>query len=700
MKTVFNYLITFILFVFSCHSLFSQCVDGGLEQNDTTSWNTWFGAFNTTPENMTQGISVQPPPNFNSVQIVNSGFDPNVSILNRVLNGNNALRIGNLGANDPINVNSSMASYTFTVDASNENFRFWYAMVANSSPHASDDELNRMTWYMKLGPGTTANAAIPVNTSDPSWNLYQLTAFQRVIPQDPTTDPWFTQFNNSPIWYRSWTCQNYDLSAWRGQQITIYFRTYDCLPGGDLLYMYVDGLCSPQSLNVSFDLPTTACRTPETPLILDATATQNADSYTLSIVEDLPPGTPFQTIFSTLYTGTFFTQPPGIVDIRELYRTQTGITRFQCGKRYKVRLTATNSCGENGSVEKIIRITCPPVNAGSDKVVCCGQNVTIGLNLGGYIWPYPSFSWSPVPAGVEGNTAQMTFTPTQSGIYTLTTTDNNGCTNSDRVNVKLIRDFEVNVSENCPQGSNLDERIRSCEGYYTLTANVNELTCPKVNGETTGQQPIYDDYSFEWHYNGFTHYGRTIQTPPYVNGQDSIKLIVSNSCFSKTINYRFNCPKFVGLFPVLTFPSAFSPLNATNPQNLIFYIKHYFNGQTNGNWWDGAPNAYNAYGFHLRVYDRWGGLVYNKKVLDYSGLEQSEISWNGKYNGTGNVLPQGVYNFTLDLFNCSFPDGYRVQTTLSYHCVSEIWFFGMICSESYFHTWTNPSGIFYVNLLH
>ncbi|MDT8411013.1 MAG: T9SS type A sorting domain-containing protein [Vicingaceae bacterium] len=78
-------------------------------------------------------------------------------------------------------------------------------------------------------------------------------------------------------------------------------------------------------------------------------------------------------------------------------------------------------------------------------------------------------------------------------------------------------------------------------------------------------------------------------------------------------------------------------------------------GNSAANWFMLIENASNV---EFTVFNRWGLEVYNYKAYDPSGLKDIgyndyAFEWNG-HDNNGNALPQGLYNFNLEIKNCKF----------------------------------------------
>jgi hypothetical protein len=81
------------------------------------------------------------------------------------------------------------------------------------------------------------------------------------------------------------------------------------------------------------------------------------------------------------------------------------------------------------------------------------------------------------------------------------------------------------------------------------------------------------------------------------------------------------------VLPILYFPNTFSP-SATNPDEKVWKIY-------------GSQLA--AEGFQIRIYNRWGNLIFESESLEV--LKQT--GWDGRNADTGKIENAGVYTYTL-----------------------------------------------------
>ncbi|MGM0649582.1 MAG: gliding motility-associated C-terminal domain-containing protein [Bacteroidota bacterium] len=110
------------------------------------------------------------------------------------------------------------------------------------------------------------------------------------------------------------------------------------------------------------------------------------------------------------------------------------------------------------SEETFVLTVNPPatVNAGSNSPVCVGENITLTETGGAAV----NWTWSG-PGGFTSSSHNPIIgsaTDTESGTYTVTVTDNNGCTNADDVDVIVNPIPDVQVSSNSPicEGEDID----------------------------------------------------------------------------------------------------------------------------------------------------------------------------------------------------------------------------------------------------
>ncbi|GLR16584.1 SdrD B-like domain-containing protein [Portibacter lacus] len=171
------------------------------------------------------------------------------------------------------------------------------------------------------------------------------------------------------------------------------------------------------------------------------------------------------------------------------------------------------------------------------------------------------------------------------------------------------------------------------EFNITQTPTGNEICCPtSVVMHVQGNYPII---SVQWS-NG----GGGLVKPVTVSGNYSANIQYECNGQRKYITLNSSVNMGRGGFPSLSYHN-----NAVRPNNpLVFY--------------DNNPPSqfykpYNATKFHLRIFDRWGGMVYESVKQKCDGFVNGEIKWDGK--GTnGNNLQQGQYVGYVVLENCQY----------------------------------------------
>lgn len=191
------------------------------------------------------------------------------------------------------------------------------------------------------------------------------------------------------VWTKGWREVTFDLSPYRGQQVTLTFEADNCMPGGHFAYAYValrnncDGLMISGPLNACantnliYSIPGLTGATYNWTIPSDWTLLSGGDSNIINVKVGAGPGT-------------------GIITARE-----------------------RNSCAD--LKDDIQIVTSPPTIAGAvkgDNEVCSGTNVS-GLTLTGYqgsilnwLASPDGVSWNVVPNNTPLYTAQNLVTTT------------------------------------------------------------------------------------------------------------------------------------------------------------------------------------------------------------------------------------------------------------------------------------------------
>ncbi|MFM8917472.1 MAG: gliding motility-associated C-terminal domain-containing protein, partial [Bacteroidota bacterium] len=240
----------------------------------------------------------------------------------------------------------------------------------------------------------------------------------------------------------------------------------------------------------------------------------------------------------------------------------------------------------------------PIATASNDTTICTGSSVS--LIAGGGV----SYSWSPQTGLSNASINNPVSTPASPITYTVTVTDQNGCTDTEDVNLALndvpVASFEI------------DENVTTatCNGIETalintsLNANNNYWSFP--DGSTS-----------------------TDVNPTYNFGLSGtvITLVAQNNICYDTLTQNYNGPLLDVLFNNLV--NVFTPNN--DGKNDCFELGANFN-------FDGCSA--------IQIFNRWGRPVFTSGPGKYC--------WNGKTENTGDELPSGTYYLTVTVAGSSY----------------------------------------------
>jgi gliding motility-associated-like protein len=262
------------------------------------------------------------------------------------------------------------------------------------------------------------------------------------------------------------------------------------------------------------------------------------------------------------------------------------VTVTQFGS-YDFAWTEVNSMCSSSDIVTVRFHDAPPVNAGTDMLLCKGRSAQLIATGTG------TFHWTPTSSLNNPNIYNPLATPEITTLYTVTLTDPSGCTNSDQVNVEVRIQpvanagpdqvlefiFETNF-EAAPLSTNQT-------GVWTILTGDGDIS--NKNSPTS----LVSDLSLET--NSFIW---TVSNGVCPISSDTVNIEVNNL-----------------IIPTLITPNL-------DGNNDFFVIK-------------GIESFGNT---SLTVFNRWGGRVYENKEYDNS--------WDG-VNENGDPLPEDTYFFIL-----------------------------------------------------
>lgn len=675
----FPKIIAVVLFVILTKISLAQvqpCPNGDLENNNTLGWNFFYGNHDANSNQVTLNQFPIPMTSYRqNVPFVPGGrvrigSSTNVELIGQyreAINGNFSLKIGDNTAQNwslPIFQTAQMASYTFAVNnlldpATNRYIlKFNYALSFDDTRSAENaNQGARFQWFMTF-PSATPGPTDPVvpNTS------------RTILPTDVNPD--FQQGigivsvpNVVHYGFINWICQEYDLTQYAGQVLTIYFNTSSCTAGGHYAYAFIDGLCQGIKPVPSFTLNnSTFCLNSANPIAFDGSASTGELSYFIEIQEcdvnmNVIPGSP-------MVNDWFVRQQAGQMDLRNWYVNVKG-KQFKPNTYYKVKLAVSNPCNLWQESSKKIFIDATSSNAGADKILCCGNNSTAIIgNVGSPVIAGNTYNWTSTPAGFTATgVTSFTVSPTISTTYHLTVTDQSGCVATDDVDVLVIANQNPVINYGLPMTCNAgncnagqtQNKPTSCE--IKLSVSLPDLGC---NGNVNQANAAYWSAKYLANTTYLWNTGETTSSISVRPNISNYQVKVTTGCFSKTINYTVPAGSFL---PSGYFNQPIPPISVQNPpnswvnQNVFFSILEMGSNAPA----QGVGPAYNAYRYSLKLTQISGptpGAVYCQDVCSPTGFKNGDISF--ALVTMVNGLPQsniryGTYKWELTLWNCATP---------------------------------------------
>ena len=258
---------------------------------------------------------------------------------------------------------------------------------------------------------------------------------------------------------------------------------------------------------------------------------------------------------------------------------------------YTVIGTDQNGCSNTSQITVTVN-PLPTAVAIDDTILCNGSSITMSASGG------VQYQWSPSTGLNNPNIQNPVASPSDPITYTVTVTDNNGCTDDEDVFVDInpqpVASFEVD---------SIGRRI-DCDG----------INIKLVNTST-------DALDYYWNLGDGT--SSTNETPfnQYPFGASvNITLIATNNGCADTMTTHLD---FGDLNEYLKgLPNSFTPNN--DGVNDCFDLRKRLDFMECSSW---------------KIFNRWGELVFESTGNDHC--------WNGKKNGDGDPCPEGTYFYIL-----------------------------------------------------
>ncbi len=363
-----------------------------------------------------------------------------------------------------------------------------------------------------------------------------------------------------------------------------------------------------------------------------------------------------------------------------IYNWDNGVVNGQVFRPQESRTYTLAAQDINGCIvtdEVVITVNnLPVISAGPNIAACIGQDVTLsgaGANGGTYIWD-------------NGVTNGVAFIPAEGvTIYTVVGTDLNGCQNTSTVEVFVQAQPIVSftavqngfcapvevvftntspiIGTNCIWTIDGLTQIAGCgtqtmvfdrAGDYsvTLSMETNENGCVGTsrvdNAVQIDQTPIA---RFTYSPEVVTQIQSTVDfNNETAGGPASYFWEISNQATSTEMHPTHNFGNEVTAHNVTL--TATSPLGCADKytqvikikEEFIFFIPNAFTpdgSNLNEIFQPVFVSGFDPFDFELLIFNRWGEIIFES--------HDASIGWNGRYGVEGNICPDGVYSWKINV---------------------------------------------------
>ncbi|HEY1047103.1 MAG TPA: hypothetical protein VGF79_11730, partial [Bacteroidia bacterium] len=568
-----------------------QCVNpdlDGFENGTLSGWVCYYGTRQSAKDIHKINYNASANPISGRHEIVNSYIDQKNMKTVPDNGGSYALRLGSPNGDG----NVQAVTKTFFVTAANSKINIRYAAVFGYFEGHQNDVYHQ-PYVEIIVYASRSLIAVPVA-------YLQLWAGKNDN---------FTTIDSN-VSKRAWDCEVLDLSGFIGSNVTIQISNGPCNNNNHWVYTYID-FCGSVDSEPSISSDNNFCIGDS--IEFDGSASSNYTTWKYSVQSCNSSQTVFygDSVESDLYINTDI---PSSISINDLINK----TGYKCGY-FKVILYTKSKCSEWQSESKLIYISCPALGVAGPDICCPGGVCNVQIGTTGNV--SNTYSWSPSDCLSSSTVANPYFyssyciaPPTFPRVYTLTVTDQYGCSSSD----------EMTFHSNSPNiDTVLQTTVLGCAQQMILVgSNYSSIDWNWLDSEV-GNQHYEED---------------TIIVP----GRDyaiTLELTLNNSCGTDTTSFYIP--------PRVVFQTRALKIGATQAvshPNGIFGVQD-MSGPSFG-----APNAYFASTeIVLEVFDRNGGIWV---VYEHHGstINNGDIRWDCKINGK--PLANGIYIWRLGLKNC------------------------------------------------
>ena len=316
---------------------------------------------------------------------------------------------------------------------------------------------------------------------------------------------------------------------------------------------------------------------------------------------------------------------------------------------YTITGTDSNGCKSTDSVMITVNLL-PPVTLSGNTTICAGQSTSLSASGGS------SYSWTPSSGLSCNNCANPTASPTVTTTYTLSVS--NGTCTKDTVIAITVDSSHITISptQKICAGSSVILSATGGGSYLwsngMTTATITVSPSSDTNYTVIVNNGCIDSASVEVDVDNSPLFAccndtitlgssDTLQS----SGQNNVTWTPSGSLNCATCPDPVASPTVTTTYTV----SATDTSTGCSVERTVtvvveipcndFNVPNVFTPNNDGINDDFVVNVLNPSAYSIEIYNRWG-----KKV--YSSTDPSHY-WNGLYNGSGYLVPDGVYYYII-----------------------------------------------------